>query len=109
MDEKDEKKVMNISTMAYDLNAINDFIFQANKVKNKTSEITDSYERNSTGDMVLKNRTMKENKNEATSDAVSIRYSLVSMLLDRVNNILMEEYYDYDEDEIEERINKSMN
>lgn len=93
MDENKPKRVVDVSTLAYDLNAIMDFVF-ANKNKTKTNEIKEIYEMSADGALKLVQKAMTENKVDDGGTVASVRYDLVKSLMERVNDIIMDDYVD---------------
>ena len=91
MDEEVIK--IDISSLAYDLNAILDFVWQKQN-KGKTSEITEVYNKNTSGDLELVEKSLSEIKSENLDEVATIRYDLIKQLIQETNNILMEENED---------------
>lgn len=79
---------VDISTLAYDLNAIMDFIFQ-NKNKEKSSEIREVYDKDELGDLKLVQKSLVEIKQESLDAASNIRYDFIKYLIEQVNSIIM--------------------
>lgn len=96
-----EDKRIDISTLAYDLNAIVDFIFQNNS-KDRTTELHETYAKNeTTGDIELVNKTISEIKTENLDKITTVRYNLVKDIMDQVNDISMYSDVDFGDDDIE--------
>ena len=87
MDEKIIK--IDVSTLAYNLNAILDFVFQ-NDLKEKSSEIRETYDTNkSNGSLELVKKTMAEVKTEKIDAATTLRYDLIKHLMSQADSVLL--------------------
>lgn len=97
MDEQ-SRRVVDVSTLAYDLNAIMDFILQ-DKTKDKKTEIKEIYGKDENGNLILQNKELIETKSEESGGIASMRYDLVRHLIDKADSIIMN---DFDMEDIED-------
>lgn len=91
---------IDVSTLAYNLNTIMDFIFQAT-AKEKSSEIKEIYDAN-LSPLSLSQKILTEIKSENLNVESNIRFDLVRQLMSDVGGILMTDEFDPSEGEVYE-------
>lgn len=96
---EDEMKQISIDAIAFDLEAIMDFIFQTN-TKNKSSEIREVWDKNAEGSLEMIQKSLAEVKSDELGAVANIRYDLVKILIEEVSSIGM--INDSSEEKIEE-------
>lgn len=84
---------IDISTLAYNLNAIMDFVFQTT-AKEKTSEIKEIYDKDKEASLGLSQKILTEVKSENLNAESNIRFDLIRQLMSDLNGILMTDEYD---------------
>lgn len=95
MDE--EIKDISIDAVAFDLEAIMDFVFQT-KTKNKSSEIREVWDKNEEGSLEMVQKSLAEVKSDELGAVANIRYDLVKIMLEEVASIGMVNDEDNPED-----------
>lgn len=85
---EDEMKQISIDAIAFDLEAIMDFVFQTN-TKNKSSEIREVWDKNEEGSLEMVQKSLAEVKSDELGAVANIRYDLVKILIEEVSSIGM--------------------
>lgn len=93
---EEEMKQLSIDAVAFDLEAIMDFVFQ-NKNKDKSSEIREVWDKNDEGTLEMVQKSLAEVKSDNLGAIANIRYDLVKVLIEEVASIGM-----FNDDEVEE-------
>lgn len=84
----DKEKSVSIDAVAFDLEAIMNFIFQ-NDTKDKSSEIREVWEKGSSENLEMVQKSLAEVKSDNLGTMANIRYDLVKLLIDYVAGISM--------------------
>lgn len=86
--EEEMKKMEFVDAIAFDLDAIMNFVFQ-NKQKDKSSEIREVWDKNGEGNLEMVQKSMAEVRSDNLGAIANIRYDLVKILIEEVASIGM--------------------
>lgn len=100
---EEEMKQLSIDAVAFDLEAIMDFVFQ-NKNKDKSSEIREVWDKNDEGTLEMVQKSLAEVKSDNLGAIANIRYDLVKVLIEEVSSIGMFNDDEVDEDKIKDTL-----
>lgn len=92
-----EKRSVSIDAVAFDLESIMNFIFQ-NKVKDKSSEIREVWDKNNEGTLEMVQKSLAEVKSDNLGTMANIRYDLIKTLIEQVSSISMISESNIDDD-----------